>query len=97
MPKKIYVPKHIKGRLASARRKGWVKTLRKKQHDKCYWCHEPLGDDVTLEHLVPLSKNGEDSIENAAAAHSKCNSEKGDMMPETYRRHLKRKNGMGEK
>lgn len=33
--------------------------------------------DVTLDHIVPLSKGGEDSYDNTQATHYRCNKKKG--------------------
>lgn len=40
----------------------------------CWFCGKALGVDITIEHLVPKSKGGENSEANYALAHSACNS-----------------------
>lgn len=52
--------------------------LLKRGITNCFWCGKPLGDDVTLEHIVPLSKGGLDCESNWTLAHHKCNQEHGD-------------------
>lgn len=37
---------------------------------------EPLS--FTIDHIIPLAKGGDDTLENLAAAHRKCNRAKGD-------------------
>jgi hypothetical protein len=45
----------------------------------CWFCGMPMGDDVTVEHLVPKSKGGLNGLANYALAHRKCNNLAGDM------------------
>lgn len=40
---------------------------------------EPLS--FTIDHIIPLAKGGTDTIDNLAAAHRKCNRDKGDGGP----------------
>lgn len=47
--------------------------------DGCWFCGTALGDDCTLEHLVPKSKGGKNSLANYALAHRKCNEAAADM------------------
>lgn len=46
----------------------------------CYLCGKQLpGEDKsTIDHILPKSKGGTDSIENLALVHWKCNNLKGD-------------------
>jgi len=37
---------------------------------------EPLS--FTIDHIIPIAKGGADDIDNLAAAHRKCNRDKGD-------------------
>jgi hypothetical protein len=41
--------------------------------DDCWFCGEPLGDDCTIEHLVPKSRGGANALANYALAHKQCN------------------------
>lgn len=43
----------------------------------CFLCWEPLGDDITVEHLVPVNAGGTNHLANKALAHSHCNSKMG--------------------
>ena len=40
----------------------------------CFRCGEPVGDDVTADHIVPWRDGGANSLANLAPAHSACNS-----------------------
>jgi 5-methylcytosine-specific restriction endonuclease McrA len=50
---------------------------------KCLICNGPIafdpcsGEGATLEHIRARSRGGDDSPENLAVVHSRCNSEKG--------------------
>lgn len=41
--------------------------------DCCFLCGKPMGDDITLEHLVPLSKGGKNTIDNMVLMDEECN------------------------
>lgn len=40
--------------------------------------------DITIDHYIPLSKGGEDEIDNYRLAHFRCNRMKGSMTPEEF-------------
>lgn len=44
----------------------------------CWFCGRDLGDDITIEHLVPRSKGGVNHLDNYALAHAKCNQDAAD-------------------
>jgi hypothetical protein len=39
----------------------------------CWFCGKPLGEDMTIEHLVPRSKGGVNHLDNYVLAHQACN------------------------
>ena len=45
----------------------------------CQLCHEPIErlDDVTIDHIIPVSKGGLDRLDNYRLAHEGCNRERG--------------------
>ena len=45
----------------------------------CWFCGKLMGDDCTIEHLVPKSQGGRNSLANYALAHRKCNNDAADM------------------
>ena len=45
----------------------------------CWFCGVVMGDDCTIEHLVPKSKDGPNSLANFALAHAKCNNDAADL------------------
>ena len=40
---------------------------------KCFYCGKELEDDITLEHLIPLSMSGSNELYNMVLCHEKCN------------------------
>ena len=53
-------------------RKYKVKLL-KRDGDTCFCCNLPMGEDMTLEHLIPLTAGGLNVLSNMAIMHSHCN------------------------
>lgn len=39
----------------------------------CFYCGKPLGEDITVEHLIALSCGGKNSLSNMVLAHEQCN------------------------
>lgn len=71
---------------------GWLSAMRPKKLPKrsnkhelvlardgnlCFYCGQPLGDDVTMEHLIPTSQGGPNTIHNLVACHAACNLQAG--------------------
>lgn len=56
------------------------KHLVDKYGNTCHICVKPIESmaDVTVDHVVPLSKGGADTLDNMRPAHAACNHEKGD-------------------
>ena len=46
----------------------------------CALCGKPIKDmkDCTIDHIIPLSKGGQTTLENCQLAHAKCNQKKAD-------------------
>lgn len=66
-----------------------VEALWREARGLCGICAEPIDPSIewpdpmslTLDHIVPLSRGGEHSYENAQPAHAACNSRKGSALP----------------
>lgn len=49
------------------------KRIMQRDGSDCWFCGKPLGDDETLEHLVPQSRGGGNDSANCVLAHAVCN------------------------
>lgn len=56
-----------------------IAALKNRDGGGCFFCLRPLGDDITLEHLVATSKGGPDVLENKFLAHARCNNDARDI------------------
>lgn len=84
----------LKSRLLTANRQNWRTKHFKKQEGRCFYCQRDLIKEArhpgekhkaaTLDHLIPLSRDGDDHFENTCAACPKCNAEKADMTAEEF-------------
>lgn len=77
-----------RGRVKAGRKK-YLREERKMVYDRaggrCMLCGQKLLlEDMTLDHIVPLSKGGEDGLGNLQAAHRECNEFKGNTLPEDF-------------
>lgn len=77
-----YVKKKIRKRTSRLLRNVRYKKLYDAQDGKCYLCDLPLsGYDCTIDHVLPVSKGGKDSLRNILLTHGKCNHDKGNRLP----------------
>lgn len=58
--------------------------LFRRDRQACQYCGRK-GGDLTVDHVMPKSRGGEDSWENLVAACLRCNNRKGDRTPEEAR------------
>lgn len=63
----------------------------------CFYCHMPLqitdydaDNYLTIDHFIPLCKNGTDDIKNLVPSCRECNVTKGDMIPLSTKRKYKK-------
>lgn len=66
------------------------KNIFRRDNHKCAYCHRsdlPL----TVDHITPRSKGGDDSWENLVTACVKCNNKKGDRLPDEAKMPLTKK------
>lgn len=71
------------------KRKIFSKAVRKRVYDKSNGCCELCGEKIkrenmTLDHIVPLTLGGADEEENLQCACKPCNSFKGQILPEDF-------------
>lgn len=58
-----------------------------RQKNKCYYCHKKLGKERkswVAEHVIPLSRDGSNSIDNIVIACVPCNLRKGSKLPHEW-------------
>lgn len=59
--------------------------LFKRGGKRCGICGERISlAEVTIDHIIPLSKGGLHSYANCQPSHERCNLDKGDQLPEEY-------------
>ena len=71
------------------KRKSYSKNVRKMIYinagKKCQLCGKKLLlQEMTLDHIVPLSRGGADTVDNIQCACKACNKMKGDVAPEDF-------------
>lgn len=49
------------------------KAILKRDGTACFYCGGLLEDDITLEHLIPLTAGGLNNLSNMVLAHEQCN------------------------
>lgn len=50
-----------------------VCTLLERDGDRCFYCGHPLGDDLTIEHVLARAFGGRNHLANLVLAHHACN------------------------
>ena len=67
----------VEQRLPGPTSKGQVTRakLLKRDGGDCWFCGTPMGNDCTIEHLIPKARGGSNSLANYALAHQRCNAE----------------------
>lgn len=51
---------------------------------RCWWCNEPMGDDQSIDHRIPLSRGGSNDARNIVIVHLHCNQVKYAKLPHEY-------------
>ena len=55
---------------------------RKIQKGECYYCHRNVGrEQLTMDHVVPLSRGGKSKKGNIVPACKECNNKKKNLLP----------------
>lgn len=61
------------------------------QQGLCFWCDCELNNKYHIDHIIPLSRSGNNSIGNIALCCASCNSSKGNKLPIEWKMYKKRK------
>ena len=102
MESEFYIPAddaHIareKNKAKELRRSQWWK--RKRSSGRCHYCQSsfPVGE-LTMDHVVPLSRGGRTVKSNVVPCCKDCNSQKQNLLPlewEDYLERLRRENSV---
>jgi len=61
--------------------------LVEKQDGLCAICNKKFHSmkDITFDHIIPISKGGDDEMTNFQLAHLSCNQTKANMTPEEFK------------
>lgn len=78
---------HRSGRASNNRRRKYLYEL---QGGKCAICHQKLGKDVHIDHIIPRSAGGPNCRSNLQLVHPACNYAKRDHDPIDFSRSLGR-------
>lgn len=68
-----------KGKMPPAIKRDVRERLRARDGAGCWYCGLLLGEDETIEHLIPASAGGGHALHNLALAHAVCNQAAGDL------------------
>lgn len=60
-----------------------IKRIMKQQKNKCYWCKKKL-DQYHIDHIIPISKGGNNTSGNICVSCPECNTSKGAKMPSEF-------------
>ena len=79
--------RYVKTAFLYGRAPGWTKrgVLRRDRH-RCVYC---AGHATTVDHIVPLSRGGQNTWQNTAAACTRCNTVKANRTPQEARMPLR--------
>jgi 5-methylcytosine-specific restriction endonuclease McrA len=68
----------------------WEATWKLKRTVSCYWCRKRIKTSAAhVDHVVPLSKGGEHSVDNLCVSCEKCNLTKQAKLPEDFVKTMK--------
>lgn len=72
---------HAEKKRNAKTRISWTKKMRaaliERNGSDCWFCHQPLGEDITIEHMLARHLGGDDHIDNLVLAHADCNRKAG--------------------
>ena len=69
------------------RQSQWWKNQR--AHNRCYYCGKPFpAKELTMDHIVPLSRGGRSIKSNLVPCCKSCNTEKKNLVPSEWESYL---------
>ena len=85
---RVYTENRRKRKSSGCLSRDRVSRLHKLQRNRCACCGKCLGEDVHLDHIVPLARGGLNIDSNMQLLHSVCNSRKGARDPIEFMRSM---------
>jgi len=63
-----------------------LRTVLKLRHGRCFWCGHQFtkNSKVTIDHVIPFSRGGTDTIDNLQVCCRECNHMKGHLFPDEW-------------
>lgn len=61
-----------------------IKRKLRNQKGRCWWCGKAVGDNYHIDHIIPLSKGGDNSARNICIACQHCNNSKHNKLPSEW-------------
>lgn len=89
----LLVPPHIRLTVTHQERRGWKipavtrREVLRRDHHTCQYCGSTR--QLTIDHVIPRSKGGKHTWDNVVTACERCNSRKGDRLPQQIGMHLR--------
>jgi len=89
----LFVPPHIRLTVTHQERRGWKipavtrREVLRRDHHTCQYCGSTR--QLTIDHVIPRSKGGKHTWDNVVTACERCNSRKGDRLPQQMGMHLR--------
>lgn len=65
------------------------KQLKERYGQRCVYCGCYIGDDFTIDHVIPQCRGGTNNIDNLVISCIDCNKEKDDMSFDSFMRRFK--------
>lgn len=61
-----------------------IEKLYNSQKGLCWWCGKKLNGNYEIDHRIPISRGGRDSLNNICCSCRKCNRSKNDKLPHEW-------------
>ena len=79
--------KREKEKARQVRKSSWW--MRKVQQGECHYCHQKVGKaNLTMDHVLPLSRGGKSKKGNIVPACKECNNKKKHLLPVEWSEYL---------
>ena len=72
------ISSYWKARIEAEERRVQIQELQATPDKECFWCETECNENYHLDHIVPISKGGRNSLCNIAISCQPCNNKKSD-------------------